>query len=390
MAKRKKLNLKKKQNIDTIAVHGGIKPDRLTGAVMTPIYATSTYANSSPGVNLGYEYGRSQNPTREVLEDALSKLENGSKAYAFASGLSAQSAVLDLLKPGDHIIAFNDLYGGTFRLLNEVKVKSSGLVVSYIDFNSENISKHITKKTKLIWIETPTNPLLKVTDLKKIANVAKKNKILTVCDNTFATPHNQRPLEFGIDIVNHSTTKYINGHSDVIGGALIVDNNKSLQKKISFIQNSVGAVPSPFDCFLILRGIKTLGIRMKRHNENGLKIARFLKSHGKIKSVIYPGLPSHAQHKIAAKQMNGYGGMISFIHKGSLAEIKSFMKKLKIFTTAESLGGVESLIESPALMTHAYVNSSKVNIPVPENLVRISVGIENIDDLIEDLQTALN
>ena len=389
MAKRKKLNLKKNQNIDTIAVHGGIKPDKLTGAVMTPIYATSTYANSSPGVNLGYEYGRSQNPTREVLEDALSKLENGSKAYAFASGLSAQSAVLDLLKPGDHIIAFNDLYGGTFRLLNEVKVKSSGLVVSYIDFNSENISKHITKKTKLIWIETPTNPLLKVTDLKKIANVAKKNKILTVCDNTFATPHNQRPLEFGIDIVNHSTTKYINGHSDVIGGALIVGDNKSLQKKISFIQNSVGAVPSPFDCFLILRGIKTLGIRMKRHNENGLKIARFLKSHSKIKSVIYPGLPSHAQHKIAAKQMNGYGGMISFIHKGSLAEIKSFMKKLKIFTTAESLGGVESLIESPALMTHAYVNSSKVNIPVPENLVRISVGIENIDDLIEDLQTAL-
>ena len=390
MAKRKKLNLKKKQNIDTIAVHGGIKPDKLTGAVMTPIYATSTYANSSPGVNLGYEYGRSQNPTREVLEDALSKLENGSKAYAFASGLSAQSAVLDLLKPGDHIIAFNDLYGGTFRLLNEVKVKSSGLVVSYIDFNSENISKHITKKTKLIWIETPTNPLLKVTDLKKIANVAKKNKILTVCDNTFATPHNQRPLEFGIDIVNHSTTKYINGHSDVIGGALIVGNNKSLQKKISFIQNSVGAVPSPFDCFLILRGIKTLGIRMKRHNENGFKIARFLNSHGNIISVIYPGLPSHAQHKIAAKQMNGYGGMISFIHKGSLAEIKSFMKKLKIFTTAESLGGVESLIESPALMTHAYVNSSKVNIPVPENLVRISVGIENIDDLIEDLQTALN
>ena len=224
----------------------------------------------------------------------------------------------------------------------------------------------------------------------KISKIAKKRKILTVCDNTFATPHNQKPLECGIDIVNHSTTKYINGHSDIIGGALIIGNNKSLQKKISFIQNSVGAVPSPFDCFLTLRGIKTLGIRMKRHNENGLKIARFLKSHKKIKSVIYPGLPSHEQHKIAAKQMNGYGGMISFIHKGSLAEIKSFMKKLKIFTTAESLGGVESLIESPALMTHAYVNSSKVNIPVPENLVRISVGIENVDDLIEDLQIALN
>ena len=275
MAKRKKSNLKKQQHIDTIAVHGGIRPDPLTGAVMTPIYATSTYANSSPGVNLGYEYGRSQNPTRAVLEEALSELENGSKAFAFASGLSAQSAILDLLKPGDHILAFNDLYGGTFRLINEVKVKSSGLDVTYIDFNKANLSKFITKKTKLIWIETPTNPLLKVTDLRKISKIAKKRKILTVCDNTFATPHNQKPLEYGIDIVNHSTTKYINGHSDIIGGALIIGNNKSLQKKISFIQNSVGAVPSPFDCFLTLRGIKTLGIRMKRHNENGLKIAKF-------------------------------------------------------------------------------------------------------------------
>ena len=390
MVKRKKSNIKKNQNIDTIAVHGGIKPDKHTGAVMTPIYATSTYANSSPGINLGYEYGRSQNPTREVLEDALSKLENGSKGFAFASGLSAQSAVLDLLLPGDHIIAFNDLYGGTFRLINEIKVKSSGLKVSYIDFNKENIAKHITKKTKLIWIETPTNPLLKVTDLKKIAKIAKLNKILTVCDNTFATPHNQRPLELGIDIVNHSTTKYINGHSDIIGGALIVGNNKSLQKKLSFVQNSVGAVPSPFDCFLILRGIKTLGIRMKRHNENGLKIAKFLSKHKKIKKVIYPGLSSHPQHNVSKKQMYGFGGMISFIHKGSLAEIKSFMKKLNIFTIAESLGGVESLIESPALMTHAYVNSSKQNIPVPENLVRLSVGIEGVEDLIEDLNKALS
>ena len=390
MVKRKKSNIKKNQNIDTIAVHGGIKPDKHTGAVMTPIYATSTYANSSPGINLGYEYGRSQNPTREVLEDALSKLENGSKGFAFASGLSAQSAVLDLLLPGDHIIAFNDLYGGTFRLINEIKVKSSGLKVAYIDFNKENIAKHITKKTKLIWIETPTNPLLKVTDLKKIAKIAKLNKILTVCDNTFATPHNQRPLELGIDIVNHSTTKYINGHSDIIGGALIVGNNKSLQKKLSFVQNSVGAVPSPFDCFLILRGIKTLGIRMKRHNENGLKIAKFLSKHKKIKKVIYPGLSSHPQHNVSKKQMYGFGGMISFIHKGSLAEIKSFMKKLNIFTIAESLGGVESLIESPALMTHAYVNSSKQNIPVPENLVRLSVGIEGIEDLIEDLNKALS
>ena len=389
MAKRKKSNLKKQQHIDTIAVHGGIRPDPLTGAVMTPIYATSTYANSSPGVNLGYEYGRSQNPTRAVLEEALSELENGSKAFAFASGLSAQSAILDLLKPGDHILAFNDLYGGTFRLINEVKVKSSGLDVTYIDFNKSNLSKFITKKTKLIWIETPTNPLLKVTDLRKISKIAKKRKILTVCDNTFATPHNQKPLEYGIDIVNHSTTKYINGHSDIIGGALIIGNNKSLQKKISFIQNSVGAVPSPFDCFLTLRGIKTLGIRMKRHNENGLKIAKFLKKHKKIKSVIYPGLPNHPQYDIATKQMYGFGGMISFIHNGSLSEIKSFMKKLKIFTIAESLGGVESLIESPALMTHAYLESSEKNIPIPNNLVRLSVGIEDANDLIDDLNNAL-
>ena len=389
MAKRKKSNLKKQQHIDTIAVHGGIRPDPLTGAVMTPIYATSTYANSSPGVNLGYEYGRSQNPTRAVLEEALSELENGSKAFAFASGLSAQSAILDLLKPGDHILAFNDLYGGTFRLINEVKVKSSGLDVTYIDFNKSNLSKFITTKTKLIWIETPTNPLLKVTDLRKISKIAKKRKILTVCDNTFATPHNQKPLEYGIDIVNHSTTKYINGHSDIIGGALIIGNNKSLQKKISFIQNSVGAVPSPFDCFLTLRGIKTLGIRMKRHNENGLKIAKFLKKHKKIKSVIYPGLPNHPQYDIAAKQMYGFGGMISFIHNGSLSEIKSFMKKLKIFTIAESLGGVESLIESPALMTHAYLESSEKNIPIPDNLVRLSVGIEDANDLIDDLNNAL-
>ena len=389
MAKRKKSNLKKQQHIDTIAVHGGIRPDPLTGAVMTPIYATSTYANSSPGVNLGYEYGRSQNPTRAVLEEALSELENGSKAFAFASGLSAQSAILDLLKPGDHILAFNDLYGGTFRLINEVKVKSSGLDVTYIDFNKSNLSKFITKKTKLIWIETPTNPLLKVTDLRKISKIAKKRKILTVCDNTFATPHNQKPLEYGIDIVNHSTTKYINGHSDIIGGALIIGNNKSLQKKISFIQNSVGAVPSPFDCFLTLRGIKTLGIRMKRHNENGLKIAKFLKKHKKIKSVIYPGLPNHPQYDIAAKQMYGFGGMISFIHNGSLSEIKLFMKKLKIFTIAESLGGVESLIESPALMTHAYLESSEKNIPIPNNLVRLSVGIEDANDLINDLNNAI-
>ena len=389
MAKRKKSNLKKQQHIDTIAVHGGIRPDPLTGAVMTPIYATSTYANSSPGVNLGYEYGRSQNPTRAVLEEALSELENGSKAFAFASGLSAQSAILDLLKPGDHILAFNDLYGGTFRLINEVKVKSSGLDVTYIDFNKSNLSKFITKKTKLIWIETPTNPLLKVTDLRKISKIAKKRKILTVCDNTFATPHNQKPLEYGIDIVNHSTTKYINGHSDIIGGALIIGNNKSLQKKISFIQNSVGAVPSPFDCFLTLRGIKTLGIRMKRHNENGLKIAKFLKKHKKIKSVIYPGLPNHPQYDIAAKQMYGFGGMISFIHNGSLSEIKLFMKKLKIFTIAESLGGVESLIESPALMTHAYLESSEKNIPIPNNLVRLSVGIEDANYLIDDLKNAL-
>ena len=389
MAKRKKPNIKKLQSFDTIAVHGGVKPDPLTGAVMTPIYSTSTYANSSPGINKGYEYGRSQNPTRNVLEESLSILENGYKSFAFASGLAAQSAILEMLKPGDHVLAFNDLYGGTFRLLNEIKSKSSGINVTYVDFN-KSFSKEIRKNTKLIWVETPTNPLLKITDLKKISNIAKKRKILTVCDNTFATPVNQRPLDYGIDIVNHSTTKYINGHSDVIGGALIIGKNKQLEKKLSFIQNSVGAVPSPFDCFLILRGIKTLSIRMKKHNENGLKVAKYLKKHKKVLSVTYPGLANHPNYEIAKKQMNGFGGMITFIHKGSMAEIKNFMKKLKIFTIAESLGGVESLIESPALMTHAYVNESEINNSVPENLIRLSVGIEDADDLIDDLETSLS
>mgnify|MGYP006098485111 FL=1 len=389
MVKKTKTNISKKQHFDTIAVHGGVHPDSKTGAVMTPIYATSTFANSSPGINSGYEYGRSQNPTREVLEDSLAKLEDGNKSFAFASGLAAQSAVLEMLKPGDHILAFNDLYGGTFRLINEIKVKSSGLKVSYVDFN-KNFTKEITKKTKLIWIETPTNPLLKIADLKKIARVAKKRKIMTICDNTFATPFNQKPLGLGIDIVNHSTTKYINGHSDVIGGALIIGKNKNLAKKLTFIQNSVGAVPSPFDCFLILRGIKTLGIRMKKHNENGITISKYLKKHKKIKSVMYPGLSNHPQHKIAKSQMKGFGGIITFIFNGSLSEIKSFMKKLKIFTIAESLGGVESLIESPALMTHAYVNQSKINESIPENLIRLSVGIEDSNDLIEDLDNALS
>ena len=389
MVKRKKTNISEKQHFDTIAVHGGVHPDSKTGAVMTPIYATSTFANSSPGVNSGYEYGRSQNPTRDVLEDSLTKLEDGNKSFAFASGLAAQSAVLEMLKPGDHVLAFNDLYGGTFRLLNEIKVKSSGLKVSYVDFN-KNFLKEITSKTKLIWIETPTNPLLKIADLKKIAKIAKKRKIVTVCDNTFATPFNQKPLNLGIDIVNHSTTKYINGHSDVIGGALIIGKNKSLERKLSFIQNSVGAVPSPFDCFLILRGIKTLGIRMKKHNENGIKIAKYLKKNKKIKSVIYPGLSNHPQHDIAKSQMTGFGGIITFIFNGSIFEIKSFMKKLKIFTIAESLGGVESLIESPALMTHAYVNQSKINESIPENLIRLSVGIEDADDLIRDIDNALS
>ena len=386
MAKRKKSNIK--LHPDTQAVHAGVKADPQTGAVMTPIYATSTYEHKSPGEHSGYEYSRTQNPTREVLENSLAELEDGKKAFAFASGVAAQSAILEILKPGDHIIAFDDLYGGTFRLFNEIKSKSSGVSVTYADLN-KNFTKEIKKNTKMIWIETPTNPLLKITDLRRIARIAKRNNLITVCDNTFATPFNQKPLNFGIDIVNHSLTKYINGHSDVVGGCLIVGKNRSIEKKIALIQNSMGAIPSAFDCFLILRGIKTLSLRMKKHNENGLKIARFLKQHKKVNKITYPGLPNHPQKEIAKKQMNGFGGIISFIFDGNLNQIKNFMKKLKLFTIAESLGGVESLIESPALMTHAYLDNSDVNENIPKNLIRISVGIEDADDLINDLKQAL-
>ena len=386
MVKRKKSNIS--LNPDTLAVHAGVKSDVQTGAVMTPIYATSTYEHRSPGEHSGYEYSRTQNPTREVLEKSLAELEGGNRAFAFSSGVAAQSAILEILKPGDHIVAFDDLYGGTFRLFNEIKTKSSGITVTYVDLN-KNFSKEIKKNTKMIWIETPTNPLLKITDLKRISRIAKKNKLITVCDNTFATPFNQKPLNFGIDIVNHSLTKYINGHSDVIGGCLIVGKNRSLERKFSLIQNSMGAIPSPFDSFLILRGIKTLSLRMKKHNENGLKIARFLKQHKKVSKVTYPGLPNHPQKEIAKKQMDGYGGIISFLFDGNLNQIKSFMKKLKLFIIAESLGGVESLIESPALMTHAYLNDSDGNESIPSNLIRISAGIEDADDLINDLKQAL-
>ncbi len=386
MVKRKRSNIK--LHSDTLSVHAGVKPDIETGAVMTPIYATSTYAHKSPGEHSGFEYSRTQNPTREVLENSLAQMENGKKAFAFSSGVAAQSAILEILKPGDHIIAFDDLYGGTFRLFNEIKAKSSGIQVTYMDLN-KNINKEIKKNTKMIWIETPTNPLLKITDLKRIARIAKKNKLVTVCDNTFATPINQNPLNLGIDIVNHSLTKYINGHSDVIGGCLVIGQNKILEKKFALIQNSIGSVPSPFDCFLVLRGIKTLGLRMKKHNENGLKIARFLKQHKKVGKITYPGLPNHPQKEIARKQMSGFGGMITFLFDGNLNQIKTFMKKLKLFTIAESLGGVESLIESPALMTHAYLDSSDENKSIPKNLIRISVGIEDADDLINDLKQAL-
>ena len=381
---------KKKDHIDTRVVHAGVKPEPITGAVMTPIFASSTFAQKEPGKHSGYEYGRTQNPTRDALENSLADLENGSRAFVFSSGLAAQSAVLELLRPGDHIIAFDDLYGGTFRLLEEIKTKTSGLEISYVDYNKIDLKNVIRKNTKLIWIETPTNPLLKITDLKKISEIAKKHKILTICDNTFSSPINQKPLDFGIDIVNHSTTKYINGHSDVIGGALIIGKNKSLADKIAFIQNSVGAVPSPFDCFLVLRAIKTLSLRMERHNMNGMKVAKFLTNHKKISHVVYPGLTSHPQNRIAKKQMSGFGAVITFFHKGNLKEIKKFMQKLEIFTIAESLGGVESLIESPALMTHAYVNTKKGQLtPIANNLIRISVGIEDFEDLIKDLKQAL-
>ena len=383
---------KKDLNFETKVIHAGQKSDPTTGAVMTPIVLASTFEQSSPGVHKGYDYSRSINPTREAFENCIASLENGVKGYGFSSGVAAISACIELLSPGDHVIAMDDLYGGSVRLFNEIKTISQGIEVSYVDMtNVDNIKADLKENTKMIFVETPTNPLLKVADLSKIARLAKANKILTVCDNTFASPFNQQPINHGFDIVIHSATKYLGGHSDLIAGAMVIGKkDKKLINRMSNIHNSLGPITSAFDSYLLLRSLKTLVVRMERHNKSALEIAKFLEKRKDIKNVIYPGLKTHPQHKLAARQMNGFGGIVSFEIKGKLSKAKSFLKKTKIFTLAESLGGVESLIEHPGLMTHASLSKERrEKLGISDTLIRLSIGLENIEDLKEDITQAL-
>lgn len=381
---------KEKLKIGTRVVHAGQQPDLSTGAVMTPIYATSTYAQKSPGHHQGFEYSRTKNPTRLAFESCVADLESGIQGFAFASGMAAIATLLELLKPGDHVIVCDDVYGGTFRLFDKVRKRSSGLLVSFVDLtNEKELQRALTPQTKMIWVETPTNPLLKLIDLNAIAQFAKQHRLLSVADNTFATPIIQRPLELGFDIVVHSTTKYLNGHSDMIGGAVIV-KDEALAEEIAFLQNSVGAIASPFDSFLALRGLKTLRLRMHEHSKNAFHLAEWLSTHNQIERVIYPGLKSHPQHQLAKKQMALYGGMISIEIRGDKQTAIQMLERCRIFTLAESLGGVESLIEHPAIMTHASLPlETRKALGIKDNLIRLSVGIEDVADLQNDLEVAL-
>lgn len=386
------MNPDKKKHFETRTIHAGQQLDPTTGAVMPPIYTTSTYAQTSPGEHKGFEYSRTHNPTRYAYERCVADLEEGKRAYGFASGLAATSTILELLESGDEVIAMDDLYGGTFRLFDKVRKRSANLLFNLVDMTQvEKVAEAISAKTKMIWIETPTNPTLKLVDIEAIAQLAKDKDILVCVDNTFATPFNQNPLSLGADIVMHSATKYINGHSDMVGGIAVVGDNEQLIDQMSFLQNSVGAINGPFDAYLALRGLKTLAIRMERHNQSAMEIARWLAQHPQIEKVIYPGLESHPQHELAKKQMADFGGMITIYLKGDLAKARTFLENVEIFALAESLGGVESLIEHPAIMTHASVPlQTRKELGISDSLVRISVGIENVDDLKDDLDFALN
>lgn len=381
----------KKHHFETRAIHAGQKTCPSTGAVMTPIYATSTYKQIAPGEHLGYEYSRTHNPTRDAYEGCIASLESGEYGFAFASGMAAINTIVDLLDSGDHVIAMDDLYGGTYRLFDKVKTRTSKLSFSFVDMtNARNIEAAITPKTRMIWVETPSNPMLKLANLAEIAQLAKQHNLLTVADNTFATPYIQRPLELGFDIVLHSATKYLNGHSDVIGGVVVIGDDLPLKEKIAFLQNSCGPIAGPFDSFLVLRSLKTLSLRMERHCENAHHLASWLDTHSKIAKVIYPGLPSHSQHHLAKNQMHGFGGMISIIIEGGIEEAKRFLARCELFTLAESLGGVESLIEHPAIMTHASIPAAKRKLlGIEDGFIRLSVGIEHITDLRADLEYAL-
>lgn len=374
----------------TRAIHAGQPPDPLTGAITTPIYATSTYVQSSPGVHKGFDYARSQNPTRFAYERCVADLEGGHAGFAFATGMSAIATVLELLDSGAHVVALDDLYGGTRRLFERVRRRSANLDFTYIDMQDRaGLEQALRPETRMLWVETPSNPLLKLVDLEMVAAVARKRGILTVADNTFATPWAQRPLEHGFDVVLHSATKYLNGHSDIVGGIAIA-KDEALGEQLTFLQNAIGSISSPFDCFLVTRGLKTLALRMRQHSDNALAVAAWLEAHPKIERVYYPGLLSHPQHALARRQMDGFGGMVSVYLKGGLEETRRFLERCRIFTLAESLGGVESLISHPAIMTHASVPPEvRREIGISDNLVRLSVGIEDVDDLLADLDAAL-
>jgi cystathionine gamma-lyase len=380
------------QRFATRVIHGGQRPDPLTGAVMPPIYATSTYVQSSPGVHQGFEYSRTRNPTRDALQAALANLEGGGAGFAFASGMAATATLLELLDAGSHIVAMHDLYGGSYRLLENVRKRSAGLEVSFVDLSrASGLEAAIRPDTRLVWVESPTNPLLKLVDLSAVAAMAHRHGLIAVCDNTFATPFIQRPLEHGFDVVVHSTTKYLNGHSDAIGGAAVVRAGSDLTERIAYLQNAVGGVPGPFDCFLTLRGIKTLALRMERHCANGLAIAQFLEKHPQVERVYYPGLSSHAQHALARRQMSGgAGGIVTAVLRGGLEAARRALERCRLFSLAESLGGVESLIEHPGIMTHSSLPPHvRAALGIDDGLIRLSVGVEDVEDLIAELRQAL-
>jgi cystathionine gamma-lyase len=380
--------MKKQQGFATRAIHAGQQPDPTTGAIMTPIYATSTYVQESPGKHKGYDYSRSINPTRLAYEKCIADLESGTRGFAFASGLAAMATVLDLLDSGSHLVVSDDLYGGTFRLFEKVRRRSANLDFTYLDLtDASRFERAIQKNTRMVWIETPSNPLLKIIDLEAIAKIARERGIISVCDNTFATPWIQRPIEFGFDLVVHSATKYLNGHSDLVGGVVVVGEKNELGEEVAFLQNSVGAIAGVFDSFLVLRSLKTLALRMERHCANALEIARWLEDQPQVKSVSYPGLKSHPQHDLARQQMRGFGGMVTAVLRTDLDGTTRFLENTSLFSLAESLGGVESLINHPALMTHASMpKQQREQLGIVGSLVRLSVGVEDFRDLIDDLQ----
>ena len=384
---------KNTQGFATKAIHSGQEPDPSTGAIIGPIYTSSTYVQESPGEHKGYDYSRTSNPTRKALEICMTDLEEGGQGFAFSSGMAATATVLELLDTGDHIISMDDLYGGTYRLFENVRKRSSGLEFSYSNLSSlEGLESLLKPNSRMIWVESPSNPLLKIVDLEKVSAFAKKHNLISVCDNTFCSSYVQKPLNLGFDVVLHSATKYLNGHSDVIGGLVVSSQEREdLAEQLAFLSNSIGSIMSPFDSFLVLRSLKTLAVRMEKHCENAFEIASFLEKHEIIEKIYYPGLSNHPNHEIAKKQMNGFGGMITVVLKGGLKTATTFLERTKLFALAESLGGVESLIEHPAIMTHASIPAEvRKDLGIEDGLVRLSVGIESVEDLLDDLNQALS